>query len=101
MGRYAKRRLVRSRRRPPDTSVLALITNDGVCRASLGRCVDAGIKRSIPPVLLSIGAPCRLRLSAHVPGSTEAERMDNAVRRMFSVSKEDVLKAERDLKQAH
>jgi hypothetical protein len=34
----------------------------------------------------------------HVPGKTEAERMDNAVRRMFSVSKEDVMKAERDLK---
>jgi hypothetical protein len=29
-----------------------------------------------------------------VPGNTEAERMDNAVRKMFSVSKEDLLKAE-------
>jgi|ERR1041384_7905966 len=29
-----------------------------------------------------------------VPGNTEAERMDNAVRKMFSVSKEDVLKQE-------
>ena len=30
----------------------------------------------------------------HVPGNTEAERMDNAVRKMLSASKEDVLKAE-------
>ena len=29
-----------------------------------------------------------------VPGDTEAERFDNAVRKMFTVSKEDVLKAE-------
>ena len=29
-----------------------------------------------------------------VPGETEAERMDNAVRKMFSVSKEDILKEE-------
>jgi hypothetical protein len=30
----------------------------------------------------------------HVPGNSEAERFDNAVRKMFSVSKEDLLKAE-------
>ncbi len=36
-----------------------------------------------------------------VPGNTEAERFDNAVRRMFSVSKEDVLKAERREKAAN
>jgi hypothetical protein len=30
----------------------------------------------------------------HVPGNTEAERMDNAVRKMFSVSKDDILKEE-------
>ncbi len=29
-----------------------------------------------------------------VPGSTEAERMDNAVRQMFSVSKDDLVKTE-------
>ena len=29
-----------------------------------------------------------------MPGNTEAERFDNAVRKMFTVSKEDVLKAE-------
>jgi hypothetical protein len=29
-----------------------------------------------------------------VPGHTEAERFDNAVRRMFSISKEDVLREE-------
>jgi hypothetical protein len=29
-----------------------------------------------------------------IPGNTEAERMDNAVRMMFSVSKEDLLKRE-------
>ena len=31
----------------------------------------------------------------HVPGNTEAERMDNAVRKMFSVSKVDALKETR------
>ena len=30
----------------------------------------------------------------YVPGETEAERMDNAVRRMFAVSKADVLRRE-------
>jgi hypothetical protein len=35
-----------------------------------------------------------------VPGNTEAERMDNAVRKMFSVSKDDYLKEESRLKQA-
>jgi hypothetical protein len=30
----------------------------------------------------------------NVPGNTEAERFDNAVRKMFTVSKEDVLKEE-------
>jgi hypothetical protein len=32
-------------------------------------------------------APC-------VPGSTEAERFDNAVRKMFTVSKQDLLREE-------
>jgi len=36
----------------------------------------------------------------YVPGNTEAERMDNAVRKMFSVSKDDVLKAEAEEKRA-
>jgi hypothetical protein len=36
----------------------------------------------------------------HVPGNTEAERFDNAVRAMFSVSKEELLKRERKWKQA-
>ena len=35
-----------------------------------------------------------------VPGSTEAERMSNAVRKMFSVPKEAILKAETKWKQA-
>jgi len=30
----------------------------------------------------------------HVPGNTEAERMSNAVRKMFSVPKEAIVKAE-------
>jgi len=30
----------------------------------------------------------------NVPGNTEAERFDNAVRKLFSVSKEDLLKQE-------
>ncbi len=29
-----------------------------------------------------------------VPGTTEAERFDNAVRQIFSVSKEEILRAE-------
>ncbi len=36
----------------------------------------------------------------YVPGNTEAERFDNAVRKIFSVSKADVLKAEEEQKQA-
>jgi len=36
----------------------------------------------------------------YVPGNTEAERFDNAVRKMLSVSKEDVLKAQEQQKQA-
>jgi hypothetical protein len=35
-----------------------------------------------------------------VSGDTEAARMDNAVRKMFTVSKEDVVKAEAKWKQA-
>lgn len=34
----------------------------------------------------------------NVPGNTEAERMDNAVRKLFTVSKEDYLKEETRLK---
>jgi hypothetical protein len=30
----------------------------------------------------------------HVPGDTEAERIDNAARALFGVSKDDLLKAE-------
>ena len=33
-----------------------------------------------------------------IPGSTEAERMDNAVRKLFTVSKEDYLKEEARLR---
>jgi hypothetical protein len=34
----------------------------------------------------------------NVPGKTEAERMDNAVRKMFSVSKETLQKREAEWK---
>jgi hypothetical protein len=34
----------------------------------------------------------------NVPGNTDAERMDNAVRKLFTVSKEDYLKEEARLK---
>jgi hypothetical protein len=34
----------------------------------------------------------------HVPGNTEAERFDNAVRKMLTVSKQDYLKEEARLK---
>jgi hypothetical protein len=36
----------------------------------------------------------------NVPGNTEAERFDNAIRKMFSVPKEAILKAEVKWKQA-
>lgn len=37
----------------------------------------------------------------YVPGDTDAERMDNAARKMFSVSKEEVLRREASMKRAH
>jgi hypothetical protein len=37
----------------------------------------------------------------YVPGNTEAERMDNAVRKMFSISKDEVLRRETAIKGAH
>jgi hypothetical protein len=40
------------------------------------------------------------RTSTHVPRETEAERFDNAVRKMFTVSKEDMLKEEAKWKRA-
>jgi hypothetical protein len=42
-------------------------------------CYREGVKTLPPPA---------------VPGNTDAERMDNAVRRMFTVSKADVLRRE-------
>jgi len=36
----------------------------------------------------------------HVPGNTESERMDTAVRKIFSVSKQEVNQREREWKQA-
>ena len=33
-----------------------------------------------------------------IPGNTEAERMDNAVRKMFTISKQEMLKREADWK---
>lgn len=36
----------------------------------------------------------------HVPGNTEAERFDNAFRKILTVSKEDLLKAEAKWKRA-
>jgi hypothetical protein len=35
-----------------------------------------------------------------VPGNTEAERFDNAVRKLFTVTKQDYLKEEARLKRA-
>ena len=40
------------------------------------------------------------RTSTHVPGETEAERFDNAVRKMFTVSKEDLTRKELEWKRA-
>lgn len=36
----------------------------------------------------------------NIPGNTEAERFDNAVRKIFSVSKEELLKREAKWKRA-
>ena len=36
----------------------------------------------------------------HVPGNTDFERFDNAVRKMFTVSKKDVMKEEAKRKRA-
>jgi hypothetical protein len=36
----------------------------------------------------------------NVPGNTDAERFDNAVRKMFTVSKEDLARKELDWKRA-
>jgi hypothetical protein len=36
----------------------------------------------------------------HVPGRTESERFDNALRQVFSVSKDDLLKKEAQEKRA-
>jgi hypothetical protein len=36
----------------------------------------------------------------HVPGNTGSERMDNAVRMMFSVSKDELLRREAKWKQS-
>lgn len=36
--------------------------------------------------------------SSKVPGNTEAERMSNALRKVLTVSKEDILKKEAQLK---
>ena len=35
-----------------------------------------------------------------IPGSTEAERMDNAVRKMFTISKTEILREETKWKRA-
>jgi hypothetical protein len=44
------------------------------------------------------GAGMKPAPAPDVPGNTEAERMDNAVRKLFTVSKEDYLKEEARLK---
>jgi hypothetical protein len=36
----------------------------------------------------------------HVPGKTESERFDNALRQVFSVSKDDLLKRESEDKKS-
>jgi hypothetical protein len=36
----------------------------------------------------------------HVPGNTEAERLDNAIRKMFTVSKKELEKREAKWKRA-
>ena len=44
--------------------------------------------------------PMKPERAPNIPGNTEAERFDNAVRKIFSVSKEDFLKAEAKWKRA-
>ncbi len=41
-----------------------------------------------------------MKPAPNVPGNTEAERFDNAVRKMFTVSKENVLKEEEKWRRA-
>lgn len=41
-----------------------------------------------------IGEPMKPLPAPHVPGKTEFERFDNAVRRALSISKEELLKRE-------
>ncbi len=45
-------------------------------------------------------SPMKPALPPDIPGNTEAEKFDNAVRRMFSASKEDLRKAEAKWKRA-
>lgn len=40
-------------------------------------------------------------MKPNVPGNTEAERMSNALRKVLSVSKEDLRNREADLKRQH
>jgi len=71
-------------------------------RAAILCCPEQFGNRPVIPVMGS----CRIGLdrigcdemkplpAPNVPGNTDAERFDNAVRKMFTVSKYDVLKAE-------
>jgi hypothetical protein len=59
--------------RPADSQTLTL-------------CYRGGVKTLPPPA---------------VPGNTDAERMDNAVRRTFTVSKAEVLKREAEWQRAN
>lgn len=59
--------------------------------------MNSAVYRSLP-IRRYHGRGMKPQPAPYVPGDTDAERMDNAVRKMFSVSKEDYLKEEERLK---
>jgi hypothetical protein len=97
--------------RLPKSNILTIHVNSGMTSAGNANFYIFGSTKALP-VLSSRGEWCRFHNSPflnlavqfdqmmkplpapNVPGETEAERFDFAVRKMFSVSKDAVLKAE-------
>ena len=61
--------------------------------------MNSAVYRSLP-IRRYHGRGMKPQPAPYVPGDTDAERMDNAVRKMFSVSKAEVLKRE-EIGRAH
>lgn len=69
------------------------------CIIALSAGTDLRLNCDLPQTTSkSASAQMKPAPAPHVPGKTEAERFDNAVRKMFTVSKEDYLKEEARLK---